>query len=74
MLAERIVYASGGAELLEALLPAEGYKTQISLPRVFIIFLAQRPEFERRGLREAVVDIIERIEIDVKLSLPTASV
>ena len=74
VLSERIVNARAGAKLLEALCSAEGHKAQIFLPRVPVVPLAQRPKFERGGLCKAVVDIVERIEIDMQLSLPAASV
>ena len=40
------------------------------LPCILLIFLDTIPELERHGLREAIVNVVERHGIDVVLSLP----
>ena len=58
------------AELGKGLAAALVDESQIPFPRVVAVFQRQRPELERHGLRHAVIDIVQRIQVDVKLPLP----
>ena len=46
----------------------------VALPRVVDILLNHCPEFQRHGLRQAVIYVIERAGVDVMLPLPVLAV
>ena len=49
------------------------HKGQVLLPGLGIVFPGKVPELERHRLRHAVIDVVQRDFIDVKLTLPAAA-
>ena len=71
---EGALYAACLTELDKGLGAAEGYEIVIAFPFLFTtLALDHRPELKRNSLCETIVDVVERIMIDVELSLPACT-
>src|SRR5262245_30861249 len=71
---KRTDQSRGTSQLLERRFAAAAAELDVGSDRALIVILRPHPELQRTRLRQCVVDVVERVQVDVPLELPETAI